>query len=95
MIDLNLCMFGGGGGDSGLAAAQNKSIKLGSYITSPSHIQASQSYILYNAKADKTSNVPGEYLLNQIKENKIQYDKDSGMWVSIKGNRYDIRRRRR
>ena len=98
MIALNLQLFGGGGSGSGSGGKNNqgggKPVKLGAYVTSRSGLQAALNYILYNPKDDGYKNAPGSYLIAQIEEKKLWYDKDAGMWVSKSGKRYDIRKRR-
>lgn len=86
-------MFGGGGGGSG-GTGTGGTVKLGAYVTSAKDIKADNNYILFNTKDDTKKEAPGTYLLKQIEDKKIWYDKNLGVWTSAKGNKYDIRRRR-
>lgn len=97
MIKLYLTMFGGGGGGSGGGQAmdnQKKPVKLGDYVTSKKSIDKKNQYVLIDVREGKTSNAPAEYLIKQMDDGNIEYNKSLDMWVSKKGKKYQIRRRK-
>ena len=104
MMKLDLQLFGGsgsgsgggsGGGSKGGGAENKKSIKLGEYVTSPNGLKKDQEYLVIGVTEERNLLLSGDVLLTRIKDDKLKYDRSSGLWVSSNNKRYNIRRRKK